>query len=130
MRYVQLGQASLVQDDNNLDLEETIRQAEQKFTTDLKTIATETTNDGKFLKYLKTLVCLDRRSIEQIADEYKAYQKKRLTRLGVVFYDDRIFLTKVFRNRIIKLLQKVHASITKMTTAAKPFWWQEWQETH
>ena len=39
VRYIQIGQASHIQNENKWDLEETIR---QKFTTDLKTIATET----------------------------------------------------------------------------------------
>ena len=68
VRYIQMGQASHIQNENKWDLEETIRQAEQKFTTDLKTIATETTNDEKLLK---TLVCLERRTLEQIPDDYK-----------------------------------------------------------
>ena len=45
VRYIQMGQTSHVQEDNKWDLEETMRQAEQKFTTDLRTIVTENTND-------------------------------------------------------------------------------------
>ena len=47
VRYIQMGQASHVQNNNEWNLEETVRQAEQKFATDLKTIAMETTNDDK-----------------------------------------------------------------------------------
>ena len=61
VRYVQMRQASHVQHNNELNLEETIRQAEQKFTTDLKTIATE------------TLVCLEKETIIQNPEEYKQY---------------------------------------------------------
>ena len=39
-----MGTAIKVQYDNQWDLEETVRQVEQKFSTDLKTIADETTN--------------------------------------------------------------------------------------
>ena len=46
-------------------MEETIRQAEQKFKTDLETIATETTNDEKLLK---TLVYPERRTAEEIPE--------------------------------------------------------------
>ena len=35
VRYIQMGQASHIQGENKLVLEETIRQAEQKFTSDL-----------------------------------------------------------------------------------------------
>ena len=45
VRYIQMGQASHVQEENKWNLEETIRRAEQKFATDLRTIAKETTND-------------------------------------------------------------------------------------
>ena len=76
VRYIQMGQASHIQNENKWDPEETIRQAEQKFTTDLKTIATETTNDEKLLK---TLVCLERRTLEQIPDDYKPYHKQLST---------------------------------------------------
>ena len=55
-----MGQASNIQDNNAWDLQETMKQAEQKYTTDLKTTATETTNDEKLLK---TLVCLERRTM-------------------------------------------------------------------
>ena len=86
-----MGQASHIQNENKWDLEETIRQAEQKFTTDIKTIATETINDEKLLK---TLVCLKSRTLEQLHDENKPYQKQLSTRFGVVFYEDRIITSK------------------------------------
>ena len=113
-----MGQASHIQNDNKWDLEETIRQTEQKCTTDLKTIATETTNDETLLK---TLVCLERRTSEQTPDEYKPYQKQLSPRFGVLFYKDRIKFPKALRTTIIMLLHKGHAAI-KMPKAAKPFW--------
>ena len=120
VRYIQVGQASHIQGKNKWGLEETIRQAEQNFTTDTKTIVTGTTNDEKLLK---TLVCLERRTLEQTPDDYKPYHKQLSTRFGVVFYDDRIIIPKSLRTTIIMLLHKGHAAINKMTTTAKPFWW-------
>ena len=122
VRYIQMGQASHIQEENKWDLDETIRQAEQKFATDLRTIAKETTDDGKLLK---TLVCLERRTLEQIPEEYKAYQRQLSTRFGVVFFDDRIIIPKSLRTTNIMLLHKGHAAINKMTAAAKPFWWPQ-----
>ena len=120
VRYIQMGQASHVQEENKWDLEETIRQEQQKFSTNLRTNAKETTNDEKLLK---TLVCFERRTLEQSPDQYKSYQKQLSTRFGVVFYDDRIVITKSLRTTLIMLLHKGHAAINKMTAAAKPFWW-------
>ena len=127
VRYTQLEQASRIQNENKWDLEETIRQAEQKFTTDLKTIATETSNDEKLLK---TLVCLERRTLDQIPDEYKPYKKQLSLRFGVVFYEDRIIIPKALRYTIIMLLHKGHAAINKMMAAAKLFWWPLQHKTY
>ena len=71
VRYINMGKASKIQTNSDWDLEETVRQVEQKFATDLKTIAGETTNDEKLLK---TLVCIERKTMEQIPEEYKDTQ--------------------------------------------------------
>ena len=120
VRYIQMGTASKVQYEDKWDLEETVRQAEQKFSTDLRTIADETTNDEKLLK---TLVCLERRNFEQIPEEYKQYKNNLSTRFGVVFYDDKIVIPKPLRQTVIMLLHKGHPAINKMSHAARPFWW-------
>ena len=114
-----MGQASHVQEENKWNLEEINKQTEQKVTTDLRTIAKETTNDKKLLK--TPLVCFKRRALEQLPEEYKSYQKQPSTRFGVVFYDNRIIIPKSLRTTIIMLLHKGHAALNKTTAAAKPF---------
>ena len=74
VRYVQMGQASHVQENNEWNLEETVRQAEHKFSTILKTIAMDITNVDKLLKTLET------QTINQIREEYKNYTKNLSTR--------------------------------------------------
>ena len=85
-----MGTASKVQYVNELGLEETVRQVEQIFSTDLRTIADETTNDENLL----TLVCLERVNLEQIPDEYKDHKKNISSRFGVLFNDNKIGLQK------------------------------------
>ena len=126
LRFIQMRQASHVQNNNEWNLGETVRQAEQKFATDLKTIAMETTNGDKLLK---TLICLEGKTINQIPEESKQYTKDRSTRFGVMFYDDKIIIPKKLRNTVITLLQKVQLSINKMTHAAKLFWWPKGRNT-
>ena len=75
VRYINMEKASKIQTNNVWDLEETIRQVEQKFATDLKTKAGETTNDEKLLK---TLVCIERKALEQIPEEYKEHKNTYL----------------------------------------------------
>ena len=105
-RYIQMGTASKVQYNEEWDLEETIRQAEQKFSTDLRTIADETTNDEKLIK---TLVCLERRSYEQIPDEYKERHKNMSTRFGVVFYNDKIVIPRPLQTLLVAKTQQRHS---------------------
>ena len=119
VRYINMGKASKIQINSDWDLEETVRRVEQKFATDLKTIAGETTNDEKLLK---TLVCIERITMEQIPEEYKGYTKYLSTRFSVVFYDDKIVIPQTLRRTIITLLHKGHPAINKMSAAAKPFW--------
>ena len=115
-----MGTATKVQDDNQWDLEEAVRQVEQKISIDLKTIAKETTNDNKLLK---ALVCIKRQNVEPLPDEYKDYEKNLSTRFGVVFYDDKIVVTKPLKQTVTMLLHKGHPTINKMNHAARPFWW-------
>ena len=80
----------------------------------------ETTNDDNLLK---TLACLERKTINQIPEEYKQRTKNLSSRFGVMFYDDKIIVPKNLRNTVITLLQKGHPCINKMSHAAKPLWW-------
>ena len=80
----------------------------------------ETTNDDKLLK---PVVCLERKTINQIPEEYKQYTKNLSTKFGVVPYDDKIIIPKTLRNTVITLLHKGHPSINKLTHATKVFWW-------
>ena len=83
VRYIQMGTASRVQYNEEWYLEETNCQVEQKFSTDLRTIADGTTNDEKIIK---TLVCLERRSYEQIPDIQGSSQKHVDTIWSSVLY--------------------------------------------
>ena len=89
-------------------------------TTDLRTFADETANDDKLIK---SPVCLERRSYEQIPEEYREYHKNLSTRVGVEIYDGRILIPKPLRRTVILLLHKGHQAINKLTYAARPFWW-------
>ena len=118
VRYINMGKASKIQQNNEWDQEDTVRQVEQKFATDLKTIAGETTNDEKLLK---TLVCIEQKTLEQMPEEYKEYKNHLSTRFGVVFYDDKIIIPQALRRTIITLLHKGHPAINKMSAVANRF---------
>ena len=72
VRYINMGEASKIRINSDWDLEETVCQVEQKFATDLNTIAEEMSNDEKLLK---TLVCIERKTMELLPEEYNEYTK-------------------------------------------------------
>ena len=74
VRYIQMGHESHIHTDKTWNLEETIRQAEQKFTTDLETITTKTTDDENLLKIL---VSWEKNRLDQTAEEYKFSRKPK-----------------------------------------------------
>ena len=69
VQYIKMGHAPKVQalEQNNWDLENTVRETEKEFATDLQLLMNETTNDPKLLQ---TLVCLERQQFDNIPDEY------------------------------------------------------------
>ena len=107
VRYIQMGHASHVQENKKLNLEETVRHAKQKISTDLKTIAIETTNDGKLQKLWFAWN-------DKLPEEYKQYTKNLSTRFGVMFYDHKIIVPKNLRNTVITLLNKGQPFINMM----------------
>ena len=68
-----MERANHVQENAEWNPRKPIRHTEQNISMDLRTIAIETTNDKKLLK---TLVRLERQTLNQIHEEYKTIQQK------------------------------------------------------
>ena len=113
----------------SMDLEESVRQIEQKFSTDyrLRTIVDETTNDEK---KLITLVCLERRNLEQIQDEYKDHKKNLSTRFGVAVYEDTSVVPKDLRKTVIMLSHDESRSSTFMVAKIDQGYTSQVQRMH
>ena len=122
MGHVLRGQAL---EPNDWDHENTVRETEKEFATDLQLLMTETTNDPKLLK---TLVCLERKQYDNIPEEYNQYKRKVSTRYGLVFFEEKIIVLTNLQTTVITLLHKGHYAINKMTMAAKHFWWPKLSE--
>ena len=127
VQYVKMGHASKVtaMEENNWDLRQAVRETERNFSTDLRLLMNETTNDPTLLK---TLVCRERQQHEQIPDAYLPHKKNLSTRFGLVFIEDKIIVPKNLRTTIISLLHKGHPAINKMPTTARHFSWPKMTE--
>ena len=127
VQYIKMGHAPRIQalEPNDWDHENTVRETEKEFATDLQLLMTETTNDPKLLK---TLVCLERKQHDNIPEEYSQYKRKLSTRYGLVFFEEKIIVPTNLRTTVITLLHKGHPAISKMTMAAKHFWWPKLSE--
>ena len=75
-RYIQMERANHVQENAEWKPEKPIRHTEQNISMDLRTIAIETTNDKKLLK---TLLYLERQTLNQIHEEFKPYSNNLST---------------------------------------------------
>ena len=86
VQYIKMGHAPRIQamEPNNGDHENTVRETEKEFATDLQLLMTETTNDPKLLK---TLVCLKRKQYDNTPEEYNQYKRKLSTKYGLVFFE-------------------------------------------
>ena len=120
-----MGHAPRIQamEQHNWDHENTVRETEKQFATDLELLMTKTTNDPKLLK---TLVCFERKQYDNFAEEYNQNKRNLSTRYGLVFFEEKIIFPANLRTTVITFLYKRHAAITKinkMTMAAKHFWW-------
>ena len=120
VQYNKMGHAPRIQamEPNYWDHENTVRETEKEFATDLQLLLTETTNDPKLLK---TLVSLERKQYDNIPEEYNQYKRKLSTRYGLVFFEEKIIVPAYLRTTVITLLHKGHPAINKMTMAAKHF---------
>ena len=122
VRYIKMGNAPIVKSPDGQDwkVDQTVRDVEKNFSTDLHLLTKETCNDPTLLK---TLVCLERQQPEEIPEDYKIFKNKLSTRFGLVFFEDNIVVPKGLRTTIITLLHKGHPAINKMSLASKGFWW-------
>ena len=77
-----MGQAKYYQIDKKCVLKETIRHAKQKVSTNLETIATESTIDEKLIK---TLVCLEKKQFYKCRSNTKSTHKNYLHALEWYF---------------------------------------------
>ena len=127
VQYIKMGHAPRIQaiEPNNWDHENTVRETEKEFATDLQLLMTETTNNPKLLK---TLVCLERKQYDNIPEEYNQYKRNLSTRYGLVFFEEKIIVPANLRTTVISLLHKGHPAINKMIIAAKHFWWPKLTE--
>ena len=103
-----------VEEQNDRNLEQAVRETEKKFSTDLELLMTETTNDPNLLK---TPVCLERQQHEMIPQDYQTYKRKTVKQVRPRFLEDRIVIPKNLRTTVISLLHTGHPAIKKMTLA-------------
>ena len=93
IRYIKMGNAPNVKSPDGQDwkVDQTVRDVEKNFSTDLHLLTKETCNDATLLK---TLVCLERQQPEEIPEDYKIFKNKLSTRFGLVFFEDNIVVPK------------------------------------
>ena len=70
----------------------------------------------------------ERQTSAQRPEAYEEHLKRLSTRFGFLFNDDKIRIPQAIRRAVITLLYKSHPAISKMSAAAKPFFWPKLAE--
>ena len=92
-----------LQDVQEWNLETTVREVEQNFSTDLELIVKERTNDEVLSK---TLECLKRQQLKETPEDYRIVNNKLSIRIGTVSLEDYIVLPRGLRMARNTLLHK------------------------
>ena len=84
LQYIKMGHAPRIQalEPNNWNHENTVRETENEFATDLQLLMTETTNDPKLLR---TLVCLERKQYDNNPRRTQPVQTKTVNEIRTSF---------------------------------------------
>ena len=85
---------------------ETIRKAEKDFALDLPLLVDETAGDVKILNAITTI---ESGNLENLFHPYRPHRELLTTRLGLLFYNDRIVIPETMRSTIIAKLHHGHA---------------------
>ena len=116
----QTAKQNVLPEERNEKTAETIRRAERDFSMDLPLLVEETAQDAKILD---AIIALEAGKEDGIFYPYQPHREHLETRLGLLFYNDRIVMPEAMRSTIIALLHSGHVSINKMDKSAEAFWW-------
>ena len=106
--------------EHNENTEETIKRAENDFALDLPMLVDETARD---VKILSAIAALEKNQPEDLFYPYHPHRNHLTTRIGLMFYNDKIVIPEAMRTTIIAMLHQGHPSAAKMDQSAAAFWW-------
>ena len=122
VHQVEIGHAPslAVEEQNDWNLEQAVRETEKIVPTDQQQLMTETTYVSNLKKNSGTP--------GEILGECQTHRRKLSSRFGLIFLEDRILVQKNSRTTVISLLHKRYTAITKMTPAVRHFRWPKMAE--
>ena len=95
---------------------ETIKKAKKDFALDFPLLVDETAQDEKILN---AITAREKDQLESIFHPYRSHRSHLTTRLGLLFYNDKIVVPEAMLTTIIAMLHQGHLSTTKMDESAE-----------
>ena len=120
IRLKQTVKTNTMDDEHNENTEETIKKAERDFALDLPMIVDETARD---VNILSAIAALEKDQPKDIFYPYRQHRSHLTTRLGLMFYNDKIVIPEAMRTTIIAMLHQGHHSAAKTDQSAAAIWW-------
>ena len=111
---------NLLNPDQNEKTAEAIQRAERDFALDLPLLVDETARD---IKILNAKAAIEKQQSDSIFYPYRPHRLPLSTRLGLLFYNDKIVIPENMRTTIIAMLHHGHISAVKLDQLAEAFWW-------
>ena len=112
IRLKQTVKANTLDDNQNEHTESTIKRAEKDFVLDLAMLENETARD---VKILSAIAALEKEQPEDIFYPYRPHRSHLKTRIGLLFYNDKIIIPENMRTTVLAMLHQGLPSATKMT---------------
>ena len=120
IRLKQTAKMNTMDTEQNESTAEAIKKAEKNFALDLPLLVDETARD---VKILNTIAAIEKQQLESIFYPYRPHRLHLSTRIGLLFYNDKIVIPENMRSTIITMLRQGHISTAKMDQLAEAFWW-------
>ena len=120
IRSKQTAKQNTLPEERNEKTAAMIKRAEKDFAMDLPLLVEETAQDTKILD---AIIALEAGRSEDIFYPYRPHREHLDIRFGLLFYNDRIFISEAMRSTKIAMLHQGDVSINKMDQSAEAFWW-------
>ena len=111
IRLKQTAKINTLNREQNEKTSEVIKKAENDFALDLPLLVDETARD---IKVINAIAAIEKQQLESTFYPYRPHHLHLSTRIGLLFYNNKIVISENMRTTIVAMLHQGHTSAAKM----------------